>query len=252
MRHRLGPAGRDRSGRVQPRPLRRCLGERPRACRCRASSGPGSTAAWRGRRSSGTPTAAPSTVTPTYDRAVGPMQFLPGTWGRWGSDGDRDGVSDPQDVDDAALAAARYLCERTLRPGPPGAAARPSAATTTPSPTSTSCSRPLPGTGPEPAPGSAAEARRARPRRGPPTRSATSGPSRRSTPRRGPRPAGRSRPARSWVVVAPSAVVRARWRPHRPATRRRARRAAPFPRPLRPADRRAACPRRPFPRAACP
>ena len=45
-----------------------------------------------------------------YDRAVGPMQFLPGTWQRWGSDGDRDGASDPQDIDDAALAAARYLC----------------------------------------------------------------------------------------------------------------------------------------------
>ena len=46
-----------------------------------------------------------------YDRAVGPMQFLPGTWKRWGSDGDRDGVANPQDVDDAALAAARYLCQ---------------------------------------------------------------------------------------------------------------------------------------------
>ena len=45
-----------------------------------------------------------------YDRAVGPMQFLPGTWKRWGSDGDRDGVSNPQDIDDAALAGARYLC----------------------------------------------------------------------------------------------------------------------------------------------
>ncbi|MFC3689651.1 hypothetical protein [Aquipuribacter hungaricus] len=46
-----------------------------------------------------------------YDRAVGPMQFLPGTWARWGSDGDRDGTANPQDIDDAALAAARYLCE---------------------------------------------------------------------------------------------------------------------------------------------
>jgi membrane-bound lytic murein transglycosylase B len=38
-----------------------------------------------------------------FDRAVGPMQFLPGTW-RTVSSGN------PQDLDDAALAAARYLC----------------------------------------------------------------------------------------------------------------------------------------------
>ena len=44
------------------------------------------------------------------DRAVGPMQLLPGTWRRWRADGDGDGVRDPQDVDDAALAAGRYLC----------------------------------------------------------------------------------------------------------------------------------------------
>ena len=45
-----------------------------------------------------------------WDHAVGPMQFLPSTWRRWGADGDADGVSDPQDLDDAALAAGRYLC----------------------------------------------------------------------------------------------------------------------------------------------
>ncbi|MBC7640615.1 MAG: murein transglycosylase [Rhodoferax sp.] len=44
------------------------------------------------------------------DRAVGPMQLLPATWRRWRADGDGDGVRDPQDVDDAALAAGRYLC----------------------------------------------------------------------------------------------------------------------------------------------
>jgi hypothetical protein len=45
-----------------------------------------------------------------FDRAVGPMQFIPGTWAMYGADGNGDGVADPQNVDDAALAAARYLC----------------------------------------------------------------------------------------------------------------------------------------------
>lgn len=45
-----------------------------------------------------------------HDRAVGPMQFIPGTWSRWGADGDGDGRADPQDIDDAAVAAGRYLC----------------------------------------------------------------------------------------------------------------------------------------------
>src|SRR5699024_2158668 len=47
---------------------------------------------------------------PTHDRAVGPMQFIPSTWLRWASDGNGDGVGSPQQIDDAALAAARYLC----------------------------------------------------------------------------------------------------------------------------------------------
>lgn len=46
----------------------------------------------------------------THDRAVGPMQFIPGTWARWGVDADGDGAADPDDLDDAALAAADYLC----------------------------------------------------------------------------------------------------------------------------------------------
>ncbi|MFF3307665.1 lytic murein transglycosylase [Streptomyces sp. NPDC002952] len=45
-----------------------------------------------------------------YDRAVGPMQFLPSTWHHWGADGNRDGVRDPSNVFDAALAAGHYLC----------------------------------------------------------------------------------------------------------------------------------------------
>lgn len=46
----------------------------------------------------------------TYDRAVGPMQFIPTTWREWGTDADGDGVADPDDIDDAALAAGYYLC----------------------------------------------------------------------------------------------------------------------------------------------
>ncbi|MGN6695840.1 MAG: hypothetical protein ACTHN0_16810 [Aquihabitans sp.] len=45
-----------------------------------------------------------------FDRAVGPMQFLPGTWNRWASDRNADGEADPHNIYDAAGAAARYLC----------------------------------------------------------------------------------------------------------------------------------------------
>ncbi|MGZ4626765.1 MAG: lytic transglycosylase domain-containing protein, partial [Kineosporiaceae bacterium] len=48
---------------------------------------------------------------PVADRAVGPMQFIPGTWAVYGTDADGNGVANPQDVDDAALSAARYLCD---------------------------------------------------------------------------------------------------------------------------------------------
>lgn len=47
---------------------------------------------------------------PVWDRAVGPMQFIPGTWRIWGADGSGDGVADPQNIEDATLTAARYLC----------------------------------------------------------------------------------------------------------------------------------------------
>ncbi len=46
----------------------------------------------------------------TYDRAVGPMQFIPSTWTVVGVDGDNDGRRDPQDIDDASLATGVYLC----------------------------------------------------------------------------------------------------------------------------------------------
>lgn len=50
----------------------------------------------------------------TYARAMGPMQFLPGTWARYASDGDNDGKADVQNLYDASLAAARYLCSGGL------------------------------------------------------------------------------------------------------------------------------------------
>lgn len=55
-----------------------------------------------------------------YARAMGPMQFLPGTWSRYASDGDGDGKSDPQNLYDSTLAAARYLCSGGLNLRDPG------------------------------------------------------------------------------------------------------------------------------------
>jgi hypothetical protein len=45
-----------------------------------------------------------------YDRAVGPMQFIPSTWRTLGVDASGDGVADPENIYDAAFSAARYLC----------------------------------------------------------------------------------------------------------------------------------------------
>lgn len=45
-----------------------------------------------------------------YDRAVGPMQFIPQTWSRFAADGNQDGMATPFNLYDATLAAARYLC----------------------------------------------------------------------------------------------------------------------------------------------
>jgi hypothetical protein len=54
-----------------------------------------------------------------WDRAVGPMQFIPSTWTRWRADGNVDGTLDPHNVYDASLAAARYLCAANRDLGTP-------------------------------------------------------------------------------------------------------------------------------------
>lgn len=51
------------------------------------------------------------------DRAVGPMQFIPSTWYSFRRDGNGDKVADPQNIYDAALTAAAYLCDRDRRLG---------------------------------------------------------------------------------------------------------------------------------------
>jgi hypothetical protein len=45
-----------------------------------------------------------------WQQALGPMQFLPGTFASWAVDGDSDGTLDPHDIDDAVFTAAAYLC----------------------------------------------------------------------------------------------------------------------------------------------
>ncbi|MER5673747.1 lytic transglycosylase domain-containing protein [Pseudonocardia alni] len=45
-----------------------------------------------------------------WDRAVGPMQFIPSTWRSFARDGSGDGTGDPHNVRDSALAAGTYLC----------------------------------------------------------------------------------------------------------------------------------------------
>ena len=45
-----------------------------------------------------------------WDRAVGPMQFIPETWSVMQADGNDDGVRNPQNLFDAAATAADFLC----------------------------------------------------------------------------------------------------------------------------------------------
>jgi membrane-bound lytic murein transglycosylase B len=45
-----------------------------------------------------------------WEHAVGPFQFIPSAWALWRADAHGDGITDPQNIDDAALAAGQYLC----------------------------------------------------------------------------------------------------------------------------------------------
>ncbi|BAV40274.1 lytic transglycosylase domain-containing protein [Mycobacterium ulcerans] len=46
------------------------------------------------------------------ERAMGPMQFISETWRLYGVDANNDGIVSPDNIDDAALSAAGYLCWR--------------------------------------------------------------------------------------------------------------------------------------------
>jgi hypothetical protein len=45
-----------------------------------------------------------------WDRAVGPMQIIPGVWNEFGADGNGDGFRNPNNVYDAVTTVAVYLC----------------------------------------------------------------------------------------------------------------------------------------------
>ncbi|MGX7825317.1 lytic transglycosylase domain-containing protein [Actinokineospora sp. 24-640] len=45
-----------------------------------------------------------------WDRAVGPMQFIPSTWAGYAADGNGDGQRNPNNIHDAAVGAGKYLC----------------------------------------------------------------------------------------------------------------------------------------------
>lgn len=47
---------------------------------------------------------------PSFDRALGPMQFLTDTFRRFGVDGNRDGIATPHNAIDAIYSAVRFLC----------------------------------------------------------------------------------------------------------------------------------------------
>lgn len=57
---------------------------------------------------------------PSSSGAMGPMQFLPSTFGAYAVDGDGDGVADIWNASDAIYSAANYLCANGAGSGPRG------------------------------------------------------------------------------------------------------------------------------------
>lgn len=49
-----------------------------------------------------------------YDRAVGPLAFIPAAWRQYGRDGNGDDIADPQNIYDGALATANLICSHGL------------------------------------------------------------------------------------------------------------------------------------------
>jgi hypothetical protein len=47
-----------------------------------------------------------------WDRAVGPMQIIPGVWTEFGADGNGDGFRNPNNMYDAVTTVAVYLCSK--------------------------------------------------------------------------------------------------------------------------------------------
>jgi membrane-bound lytic murein transglycosylase B len=45
-----------------------------------------------------------------FDRALGPLHLLPSMWVRYGTDGNLDGIADPFNIDDEAVALGLMLC----------------------------------------------------------------------------------------------------------------------------------------------
>jgi hypothetical protein len=90
---------------------------------------------------------------PTWDHAVGPMQFIPSTWEQWGPTATPTASQTPM-TSTTPRPPRSPTCAPTATTSPRGPAGRTrSSATTTTTPTSPRCTRPRPSTPPAPAEG---------------------------------------------------------------------------------------------------